>query len=129
MSTSTLRQTLDALAIALGQPIDESWRRALEDKLIEDELDREAPPWLEPFLAALASRTPTSEWVPFEVVGLESSGAFDFVRTLDRVLPVRIQDDGERYTVLAESLGFEAILAFEGYLWLVKPIGAPEPGE
>ena len=124
---SDLRQTLRTLASALNVAVDIEWSEAVELKLSEDELETSSPPWLGELLDALARRGVTPDWVPLEVVGLESSGAFDFLRTLDRILPVEIHDEGERYTVVAEGLGFEAIVAFEGYLWLVKPIGAPEP--
>jgi len=120
---------IEELADALHVHRDDAWKQALRAKLAEDELDQYQPQWLVPFISSLAAGNPTPEWVPFHVVGLESSGAFDFVRTLDRLLPVTVRDDGERYTVIAYPIGFEAILAFEGYLWLVKPIGATEPGE
>lgn len=120
---------VEQLADALRVPRDEAWKQALRAKLAEDELEQHLPPWLVPFISSLAAGNQTPDWVPFEVEGLESSGAFDFVRTLDRILPVTVRDEGERYTVIAEAIGLEAILSFEGYLWLVKRIGTPEPGE
>ena len=124
-------ESILGLAKALGVEPDEAQLSAIQHKLEVDALDVEgaAPDWLIAFIDSLAQQVHTPDWVPFEVKGLEASDSFDFIRGLGSILPLTVVDDEERWTVRADAIGHEAVLSFEGYLYLTRPIGAPEPGE
>lgn len=119
------------LAAALGAPTTPAARASLQDFLASHDLsdDGAAPEWLLALLGHLADRVTTPQWIRFEIQGLEASDSFDFLRALGSVLPVHVRDEEERWVIVADALAFEAHLSFEGYLWLTKPIGAPEPDE
>ena len=117
------------LTVALGVSNPDTTMAAISNALSAGELEDvgRSSPWLLDLLDALAGQRPTGGWVPFEVQGLEHSDAIDLLRDLERLLPVEVEDLGERITVSAPSIGLEAIVAFEGYLYLVKSIQEPEP--
>lgn len=101
------------------------------DVLIEDfdlSDDRAIPDWILDVLDAWSSDRVTDDWVQFEWGGQGASDALEFLINLPRWLPIAIDNQGERWTLTSPQLSSEAIIAFEGYFYLVKPVGTPEPG-
>ncbi|MDG1484364.1 MAG: hypothetical protein P8R54_32535 [Myxococcota bacterium] len=119
---------LDHLADALSLPVDAAARARFEAKIACDDLSdpAEVPRWLLDTLDALATGRRIAAWQPFDSSG-DLSDQLEFFRTLDAVLPVEIEDIGGRVTRVAEAVGLEAVVVTEGYVCLVRGIGASDP--
>lgn len=124
-----LKRAIATLADALGHALRADDLEALDDALDDLDLSGDAavPDWVIALLDAWSGGRLTRGWVPFELRGAEASDTLQLLRDLPRWLPVTVDDEGERWTLTSPRLPHEAIIAFEGDLYLVKPVGAPEP--
>jgi len=126
-----LKDAVTTLAKALGHMLGPQDLSAVDEAIENFDLsnDQVVPVWILEMLQTWSAGGITERWVPVELVGLEASDTLQFLRELPTWLPVSVDDRGERWTFTAPRLSSEAIIAFEGMFYLVKPVGAPEPGE
>lgn len=54
--------------------------------------------------------------------GEDTYDALTFLRTLDRALPVEVEDVGDAYWVRVPTLGVQLVLALVGGTWSVEPL-------
>lgn len=124
----TLLDHVLRLARALGAPTDAEAVAAIERRIAREDLTDPAavPPWLLDVLDALATGRQIPRWQRFDASG-DLTDQLEFFRTLHTLLPVQVEDIGVRYTLTAPALDLEAVVALEGYVYLVRRIGDPEP--
>ena len=123
MSQPSLIETVQTLADALAVPTDEDVLAKYTAKIAFDDLDNPeaVPDWLHHILRSLASGSHVPPWQPLPSDG-DLTDSLDFFRTLDQILPVELIDVGDNYTVIARSLGLEAVITLVGYGYCVRPI-------
>jgi len=126
-----LKAAITTLAAALNHELGSQELREMEETIEDFDLsnDEVVPAWVLELLDAWSSGRVTDDWVPFELVGMEASDTLQFLAEVPHWLPVTVDNQGERWTLKSSRLPNEAIIAFEGYVYLVKPVGTPEPGE
>lgn len=126
-----LKAAITTLAAALNHELGSQELREIDETIEDFDLsnDQVVPVWILEVLDAWSSGRTTGDWVPFELVGMEASDTLQFLAEVPHWLPVTIDNQGERWTLTSPRLPNEAIIAFEGYLYMVKPVGTPEPGE
>lgn len=126
-----LKDAVTTLANALGHVLGIQELTAVDEAIEDFDLsDHEVVPvWILELLDAWSAGRITDDWVPFELIGMEASDTLQFLRELPTWLPVNVDDQGERWTLTSPRLPNEAIIAFEGDFYLVKPVGTPAPGQ
>src|SRR5258706_15010533 len=116
-------------AVVNGRPPDAELLRRIDDKLKEDGLERPdtVAQWVIDLLSAIRDRRPTDGWVPFKMRGVSDSRVMDLIQELPELLPVEFHNEEERWRLLFPSIGMEAHISFEGYLYIVVRMGDPTP--
>jgi hypothetical protein len=121
-----IRSLLDlAGVLQAGQP-DEQQRQNIGEAVSESDLlegDR-VPEWVVQMLDQVRQRQATAGWVPFKLRGLDDSDVLDFLRELDQVLPVGVENNEESWLLTFPSVGMEAAISFEGPAYKVSQLGA-----
>lgn len=124
-----LKQAVMTLAGAIGHELGPEELREIDETLEDFDLsnDELVPGWVLDLLDGWSAGRVSDGWVPFELAGMEASDTLQFLGELPQWLPVTVDNQGERWTLTSSRLTNEAIIAFEGDLYLIKAIGAPEP--
>ena len=121
-----IRSLLDLAAVLqAGQP-DEKQRQKIEEAVAESDLleDDRVPEWVLQMLHQVRERQATAGWIPFKLRGLDDSDALDFLRELDQVLTVGVENNDESWLLTFPNIDMEAAISFEGPAYKVSQLGA-----